>query len=478
MNLRLAVGALNQTPLDWDGNLAHIRDAIARARALDARLLCLPELCITGYGCEDAFHAPDTWSTALDILDDLRRDTADMAVSVGLPLYVRGALFNVAALLVDGDVRGFVAKQSLAGDGLHYEPRWFKPWPKDVRDDAEVLGRRLPVGDLVFSLGGIRLAFEICEDAWGHDRPGRGHAQQGVDVIFNPSASHFAFGKTAVRERFIIDGARAFGCAYAYSNLLGNEAGRIIYDGDARIADHDAIVARAPRFSFEPVVVTAADVDLLEIRSRRARRDTYRPTLGRGENEIEIDWTVPQATMPLQRADPPDWTSQEEEFTRAVTLGLRDYMVKSRSRGFVVSLSGGADSSAIVTLVATMVDLGARALGLDRLASELGHAGAPTSADLVARLLTTAYQSTRQSSDTTRDAARTLAEAVGATHHEFDVQEIVDAYTSRIEHAIDRALDWSTDDLALQNVQARVRAPSVWFLANIEGKLLVSTSNR
>ena len=93
-------------------------------------------------------------------------------VAVGLPLFYRGSVFNVAAMLVDGELGGFVAKQNLAGDGLHYEPRWFRPWQNgkvvmlELEDEL-----RVPMGDLVFEIGGVRMGFEICEDAWVADRP-------------------------------------------------------------------------------------------------------------------------------------------------------------------------------------------------------------------------------------------------------------------------------------------------------------------
>ena len=131
--LQVAAAVLNQTPLDWESNKAHIRAAIDSAREQGVQLLCLPELCITGYGCEDAFHAPGIQQTALSVLREIVADTAGMIVSVGLPLMLRGSLFNVACLIVDRRIAGLVAKQNLAGEGIHYEPRLFKPWPAQTR---------------------------------------------------------------------------------------------------------------------------------------------------------------------------------------------------------------------------------------------------------------------------------------------------------------------------------------------------------
>src|SRR5262245_18174713 len=130
--IRVAAAALNQSPLDWGGNAANIRAAIELARERGVALLCLPELCITGYGCEDAFFAPATIAMAERVLGELAPLTAGIAVSFGLPILHHGARYNAAPLVVDGRVVGVAAKQRLAGDGLHYEPRWFKPWPSGV----------------------------------------------------------------------------------------------------------------------------------------------------------------------------------------------------------------------------------------------------------------------------------------------------------------------------------------------------------
>jgi NAD+ synthase (glutamine-hydrolysing) len=174
---------------------------------------------------------------------------------------------------------------------------------------------------------------------------------------------------------------------------------------------------------------------------------------------------------------------KEEEFTRAVALGLFDYARKSRSRGFVVSASGGADSSAVACLVAIAVRLAAGELSVVEAARRLGLPLSDAVADdaihrLVSATLTCVYQSTANSGDVTRTAARGLAKALGATFHEFDIEEIVRGYEAIVSRAIGRPLSWDRDDVALQNIQARVRSPGVWMIANITGALLVATSNR
>ncbi|HET6230273.1 MAG TPA: nitrilase-related carbon-nitrogen hydrolase, partial [Longimicrobiaceae bacterium] len=239
--IKVAAAVVNQTPLAWEQNKRNILEALEAARRQKVSICCFPELCISGYGCEDAFHGPGVPEMSWRVLQEILPATEGMVVSVGMPVPYRNALFNTACMIADGKILGFVAKRFLAGDGIHYEPRWFKPWPAgevDVleRTDEEGAIRRYPIGDLVFEVGDVRIGFEICEDAWVANRPGMDLALRGVDIICNPSASHFAFAKFAVRQRFVIEGSRAFGVAYLYSNLMGNEAGRIIYDGGGLIA--------------------------------------------------------------------------------------------------------------------------------------------------------------------------------------------------------------------------------------------------
>lgn len=485
--LRVGAAVINQTPLDWDGNRRRISGAIQAARQAGVSILCLPELCITGYGCEDAFHAPGTQQVALDVLHELLPETGGMIVSLGLPLLFRGSLFNTACVAVDGRLVGFVGKQNLAGEGIHYEPRWFKPWPKDVQVDVTIGEGFYPLGDFVFDCGGVRLGFEICEDAWVGDRPGANLARRGVDLILNPSASHFAFGKHEIRKRFVIEGSRAFNVGYVYANLLGNESGRAIYDGDAMIAAAGRLIVTGPRFSYADFHVTHAVVDIDAIRMSRARTGSYRPLItGEQDDNLAAPFEFPHLGPQRQATSHPPWETspyiKEEEFTRAEALALFDYLRKSRSQGFVVSLSGGADSAGVSVLVAKLVDFALAELGKSGLVAKLGHIkGLEQAADakaIVRRLLACVYQATRNSGDVTRNAAATVAKAIGAEFLEFDVDRVVQDYMGLVSKGIGRELSWQSDDLALQNIQARSRSPSVWLLANLRNALLLATSNR
>jgi NAD+ synthase (glutamine-hydrolysing) len=490
--IRLGGCALNQTPLDWDGNRDRILAAIAAARAAGVSILCLPELCVSGYGCEDAFLAPGTARAAWQVLDEIVPHTRGLAVAIGLPVRFENAVYDAAAFVADGRLAGVVCKQHLAGDGLHYEPRWFRPWPAARIDTLVVAGVAVPIGDLRFDCEGVRVGFEICEDAWVADRTGARLAARGVDVILNPSASHFAFGKDEVRRRLVAEGSRGCGAAYVYANLVGNEAGRTIYDGGVIIASGGAVVAAGRRFSFGDVALTTSVVDLDANRLAQARMAAPEP-VDDGAARVPVPYAIPTLAPAREtQGDRRDaWERgphvKEEEFARAVALGIFDYLRKSRSRGAVVSASGGVDSSAVACLVALAIRFAAtgstpaavaRRLGREDLAAGLpaGHEAGVRS--IVGGMLACVYQSTANSGPVTRAAACGVAEALGATFHEFDVEPLVRGYGRLAAAAVGRPLTWDRDDVALQNVQARARSPGVWMLANLTGSLLISTSNR
>ncbi len=484
--IHVGAASVNQLPLDWDGNCARIAEAIETARGRGVGLLLLPELCVTGYGCEDAFHSPEVCETAAQVaIREIGPLTRGMVVAVGLPVLHRTGVYNAALLFVDGVPVGLSAKGDLAGDGVHYEPRWFKPWPRNTTGRIQLDGVLLPIGDLVYEVGGVRVGFEICEEAWVAHRVGAVLAHRAVDVVLNPSASHFAFGKDLVRERFVLEGSRAFVVTYVMANLVGNEAGRLVYDGGCRVASCGAMLARGPRLHFAESSVTDAVVDVDLVRSHRARTASFRANPAKDDQStVRVAYTWPllrkRASSALPDIAP---TDKREEFTRAIALSLYDYTRKSWSKGWVVSLSGGADSAAVAALCAHALTLSAHELGLPALQRTFGYAlGADarslTLADTIARLLTTVYQGTRHSSDTTRNAAAAVANGIGCRHVAWEVDPIVTACRERVEGALGRSMSWETDDIPLQNIQARARAPGVWMLANAEGKLLLSTSNR
>jgi NAD+ synthase (glutamine-hydrolysing) len=443
--IRIGGACLNQTPIDWRNNLSNIQSAIAHAKEEGTEILCLPELCITGYGCEDLFLSQWLHETAMEKLSEIVLWTSDIAVCVGLPMVYEDKLYNVTCLIQNQKIIGFYAKQRLAIHGVHYEGRWFSAWQSARLKSIEIDGTEYPFGHFTTTINDVRVGFEICEDAWVDDRP-ICYVQEQVDLVLNPSASHFAFKKAHFREEHIvIDSSREYKCIYLYANLLGNEAGRMIYDGDILIAQNGTLIARNRRFSFENYRLLSVEVSL----------DTV-----------------------IETKIKPDFESQNEEFTHAASLALFDYMRKSKSNGFVLSLSGGADSSTIAVLVTLALRRALQELGIEAFENRTGIKIQKDEEDIIRHLFTTAYQATVNSSKETFESAKFLAESLGATFYNWSIDEQVNGAKNTIEQAIGRKLSWENDDITLQNIQSRARSPIIWMLANLKNALLLATSNR
>jgi NAD+ synthase (glutamine-hydrolysing) len=446
--LKIGGATVNQTPIDWANNTGNIIEAIEAAKKEKINILCFPELSITSYSCEDLFLSDWVAEQAWKELESILPVCDNILVSVGLPIRIDSITYNGACLIQNKRILGISLKQNLPGDGVHYEPRWFKPWPIGEVKEIERNGKKIQVGDLIYEALGIKIGFEICEDAWTVNRPGYRLFQKGVDLILNPSASHFALGKSPSREKLvIIDGSEKFQCAYVFVNALGNEAGRMIYDGDIVIGQKGKLLAVNKRLSFRNFNLLSTVIDFNE-----------------SEKSEIVLFT--------------DGKDRNEEFARATSLALFDYLRKSTAKGFVLSLSGGADSSLCAVLVSEMVRRGAQELGWEKFCKTLNLNQTTDAKLVVSQLLTCAYQGTKNSSKETLTAAKELAQSIGAGFHHWLIDDEVNSYTSKIETALQRKLTWDKDDIPLQNIQARSRSPIIWLLANVKQSILLTTSNR
>jgi NAD+ synthase (glutamine-hydrolysing) len=447
--VKISGATVNQTPLDWSGNLNTIVQAIEEAKRKHVKILCFPELCITGYGCEDLFLSDWLCEQAWSQVEKLKSYCSDIIVCVGLPLRIKGVTYNGVCVIDNQKIIGVTLKQNLAIDGVHYETRWFEKWVTGKVIELTLGGSKIPVGDVIYEAAGIRFGFEICEDAWRKDRAGLHLIKRNVDLILNPSASHYAMGKSVTREKLVTDSSVQLNCTYVYVNMLGNEAGRIIYDGDILIAQHGKLLAQNHRLSFQEYNLVTCEVDF--------------------KNGTSSEQHILSDNKEIN-----------EELAQAITLALFDYLRKSKAKGFVVSLSGGADSSMCAVIVAEMIKRASIALGWEKFCAALNLNPLEISdiKKTTKKLLTCAYQATINSSDTTLHAAQSLANSIDAAFHSWSIQNEAETYTQKIEVALNRKLEWATDDITLQNIQARSRSPIIWMLANATQSILLTTSNR
>ncbi len=476
---RVAAGSLNLTSLDWEGNKNKMVTTLTRFRHSMTNdmcdtsdcvtrtvpgILCLGELCLCGPGCEDMFSAPWLCDRSFEVLKSLLPHTQNMFVTFGLPVCYEGKVYKGTALVANGQLLGVHCASNLKNTGIHYEARWFTPWsgaPVQITRD----GLDFVLGQSEYMFHGLRLA--VADDWEECQQTPLPASQSNIDVLLVCAADAFELGRDKLIRETLLECSRIRSCCVVFANLVGNESGAVIHDGGSLIAIQGELVARNKRFSYNDVSICSASL------------------VSSSDRQIHVSGPVCNDLIET-------WESSAnvcfEEFARSVPLGLFDYLRKSRSNGFALSLSGGADSASIAVMVRLMVHFGLKHAdfaeklryipNVNKFLSCDASAGAEAEQKLVEQLLVTIYQATCNSSSVTRQAAAEVAQFTGAKHYECNIDQIVKAYETMISNAVGRSLDWKTDDLALQNVQARTRAPGVWLLANLDNRLLLSTGNR
>ena len=501
----LAAASLNQTVGDWAGNEARIRRVIAEARDSGARLLLLPEMCVPGYSLGDRLLRVGTIERSWDLVIRLLDATEGIAVAVGLPIQFEGVLYNAMALLANGKVVGLVAKENLATGDVEYENRYFVPWPHGRLVDFRAPdGTVAPLGTQMFHLPGLgTVAFEICEDAWKGLRPGSTYALAGAEILLNPSASWFTIGKHKTRRRLVAQVSQEDHCVYLYTSLLGCDATRLIFDGSVFLAVNGRIEAEGRRFLFtQDHELVHRVVDLREVRHVRMEEGSWRDQNSRaqwgaygqapGLVRVSGDFSTREVAPP----PPPYWVPPEPghpdpsleyleascfggrkigerdlyhlELELALSLALRDYTQKTGIKTCALALSGGRDSAMVALLVRRMHAYGAPEMTPAELSS------------LVRDRFLCAYLATENSGPRTREAARLVAEEMGASFIDGQIQPALSAAQKVVESMTGEPLNWANprQDITLQNIQARVRGMLIWTIANLHNALLLVTSNK
>ncbi|WCL48433.1 NAD(+) synthase [Leptospira sp. GIMC2001] len=480
---QIACVSLNTTALDLEGNFLLHTKVLEDSSIDQASIVLFPELSLSGYGCEDAFYRPDLWRKCQRSIVKLLPFTKNRVVVVGAPVFYSPYLYNASIILYNQKIIGIVPKKNLANTGIHYEKRWFTEWQDHITDisldwenisgsEEEIFEDNLLMGDLSFFWNGLRFGLEICEDSWVVNRPSHSLSEVGADLILCPGASHFAFGKYNTRSRIFLEGSRAQSNVFAFANLVGNESGRAIFDGGNIIAKSGEAIGIGKRLNFESTQILTANIDLDDIQNNRSanhRRSKIKLDDNLYPMEISLAGSPFRKNLfPSQSYDKIPQEDRYSIFTDAVTLGLFDYLRKSKTKGFTLSLSGGADSSSIAILVSVMEKEVRKSLG-DKFWESL---------NFTTPLLTTIYQKTKNNTDITQSIAKSLADALATEHHEIEIDAEVDLMVNSISKTLGRTLNWTDDGIALQNIQARVRSPLVWLLANTKNHLLLSTGNR
>ena len=264
-------------------NAGKIAGLVKEASSKDVRFLVFPELSVTAYTCQDLFLQRPLQESAVSALLKITKETAceNVLFAVGLPLAVKGCLYNCAAFIHKGKVLCIIPKTFIPNYGEFYENRWFTSFDQDSVSEIDVFGtgEKIPFGKNIIiqdkndSL--VRISCEICEDLWVPLSPSTMHAINGATVIANLSASNEVVGKAAYRK--ILVGAQSAKsiCAYIYSNAGHDESTTdLIFSGHSIIAENGKIKKERKLFS-ETDSILYADIDLEKIHQDRIKSSTF-----------------------------------------------------------------------------------------------------------------------------------------------------------------------------------------------------------
>jgi len=431
--LRIGMSQINTTVGDFTGNTRKIIDAIAVARPLGVDLLTFPELAICGYPPEDLLFKPQFIEENLKSLEKVIKQTSGLAVIVGF-VDAKSDIYNAAAIIYDGKLVSIYHKIYLPNYGVFDENRYFQA------------GRECPV----YTILGVGIGVNICEDIWYEAGPATAQAYAGAEVIVNISASPYHFGKENDRERMLSTRASDNVAIIVYDNLVGGQD-ELVFDGNSMVLNEKGqLMARGKQFEEDLIVV---DLDVEAVFRTRLHDPRWRKETLLLEDEPEhavkimVSELSPQAPKP---ALPPRQT-KAHSFPRdvydALVLGTCDYITKNGFKKVLIGLSGGIDSSLVAAIAAD-------ALG---------------PSNVVGVLMPSRYSSPGSISD---------AELLGRNLHiKYITIPIEKVYQAYIETLAEQFRD-AKPDATEENIQARIRGNLLMALSNKFGWLVLTTGNK
>ncbi|XP_068594886.1 glutamine-dependent NAD(+) synthetase-like [Brachionichthys hirsutus] len=505
----LATCSLNQWALDFDANMERILKSIEIAKDRGAKYRLGPELEICGYGCADHFYESDTLLHSFQVLRNLLESpvTQDIVCDVGMPVMHHNVRYNCRVLFLNRKILLIRPKMMMANNGNYREKRWFSAWTKLRQVEEyflptmiqEVTGQdSVPFGDCVLSTRDASIGSEICAELWSPRSPHVQMGMDGVEIFTNSSASHHELRKADLRVNLVKAATTKVGGIYLYSNQRGCDGDRVYYDGCALVAINGDIVAQGAQFSLDDVEVITATLDLEDVRSYRG--ETCQPYM-EGEpvpcHRVKVDFRLSSgddAYLPTHQ--PIKWRFHvpEEEISLGPACWLWDYLRRSGQAGFLLPLSGGVDSSSTACIVHSMcvllcqaVEEGNRQVLEDvRRVVEDGSYQPQNPKELCGRVFTTCYMPSENSSADSCRRAEELAGQIGSTHININIDMAVKGILGVFSVVTGRLPQFringgsQRENVALQNVQARVRMVLAYLFAQLSlwsrgkpGRLLV-----
>lgn len=444
---------------DCEANTQAILACINEMAAAHAKVMVLPELCITGYTCSDLFWQTkllDEAEAALSVIAEESRQV-DALITVGMPLRVAGKLLNVAAILCRGKVLGFVPKVNLPAYNEFYETRHFTSGSADM-GTVQFCGEEIPVGtNLLFScenMVDLCVAAEICEDLWVPNPPSVHHALAGASVICNLSASDEMVGKGSYRRDLVAGQSARLVCAYLYATAgEGESTTDLVFGGQNLIAENGTVLAESATFENE---INVATIDVQRLASERRRMSTF--PAAESKEYREISFALVEEETKLARffdADPfvpsnADQLSDRcEEILNIQALGLKKRLAHTHAKSAVVGISGGLDSTLALLVTARAFDM----LGLPRKG--------------IVAVTMPGFGTT----DRTYNNAVAMIKSLGATFKEVPIAKAVMQHFADIDH------DASIHDVTYENSQARERTQILMDIANQANGFVIGTGD-
>ena len=491
----LATCNLNQWSLDFDGNLDRILQSIQIAKEQHATYRLGPELEVTGYSCEDAFLEEDTFFHAWEVMAEILSSDATNGIlcDIGMPVSHKNVSYNCRVLVLNQQILMIRPKIFLANDGNYRETRWFSAWsqersiePFSLPETIRELNQQntVPIGIAAIATRDTAVASETCEELFTPNSPHIGFGLDGIEIITNGSGSHHQLRKLNERIDLIRGATAKSGGVYLYANQQGCDGGRLYFDGCALIAINGEILAQGSQFSLDDVEVITATVDLQEVSSFRrsiSSRSVQATQVDSIERiSIDFDLTTPRFIAPTKPITV-FYHQPEEEIAYGPACWLWDYLRRSGSSGYFVPISGGADSSSTVALVGSMCQMVVKSISrgnqqtLADVRKVLGDETCmPSSAhDLANRILHTCYMASENSSKDTKDRAQAISEQIGNFHLNANIDGIVSSFLSLFVRLTGKQPQFKvnggslSENLALQNIQARTRMVLAYLLAQL-----------
>ncbi|HEX2150333.1 MAG TPA: NAD+ synthase [Actinomycetota bacterium] len=433
--VRIALAQVNPTIGDLPGNTALVLRYIEKAKAAGADVVAFPEMVITGYPPDDLLLKKSFIADGNSALQKIAESTSGIAAVIGFVDENNGRLYNAAALVCGGRIKGIYRKHHLPNYGVFDERRFFSS------GDEIVLGE----------IDGLTFGVTVCEDLWLENGPHVDCAIAGAQMVININASPYHAGKGQERLSLLTRRARRNGIALAYVNCVGG-GDEVIFDGQSSVVSPDGkLVARAAQFA-EELLVFDFDPESESAPEGGDDRDELAAAEEESEEDagtvvvVSLDWHGEQDRPPLTPAVAPELDPVAEVYG-ALVLGVRDYMAKNGFREAMVGISGGIDSALTA------------AIAVDAIGAE--------------NVLGISNPSEFTSSQSTQDAKQ-LAENLG-----FKLVTMpIGLPLAAMRRTLEQDFPGSEYSVADQNLQARVRGNLWMYVSNQTGRLLLSTGNK